>query len=102
MTDRDRGRVRIYVRKEDGLLLGAELLAPEGEHLAHLINWMIGCKLSAKDVLSMPFYHPTLEEGLRGAFRKALKQSSAEKPEFEMLRCEEGVLNDLGSAGDRS
>jgi dihydrolipoamide dehydrogenase len=58
------GYLRIYAKKSTGLLLGAELYAPKGEHLAHLIAWLIDKKLTVKDALSMPFYHPTVEEGL--------------------------------------
>jgi hypothetical protein len=48
--------------------------------------------MKAADILSMPFYHPTLEEGLRAAFRQAAKKSAAPKPGFEMLRCEDRIV----------
>jgi dihydrolipoamide dehydrogenase len=85
------GRVRLYARKTDSLLLGAELIAPHGEHLAHLLAWAIGFGMRATDILSMPFYHPVLEEGLRSAFRKAAHKSMMPKPQFEMLRCQASV-----------
>jgi pyruvate/2-oxoglutarate dehydrogenase complex dihydrolipoamide dehydrogenase (E3) component len=37
MMGRNEGKVRLYAGKKDGVILGAELLAPDGEHLAHLI-----------------------------------------------------------------
>jgi dihydrolipoamide dehydrogenase len=92
MTDRRRGKVRLYAGKEDGLILGAELTAPGGEHLAHLIAWAAGSQLNAVEVLSMPFYHPVLEEGLRGAFREAAKNSDAAKPQSEILRCHDAPV----------
>jgi dihydrolipoamide dehydrogenase len=84
--------VRLYAEKKNGVILGAELIAPYGEHLAHLINWSIGNKLHATDVLSMPFYHPVLEEGLRKAFREAAKNSESIKPKHEMLRCGDAIV----------
>ncbi len=91
MMGRDHGIARLYADKKEGRLLGAELAAPHGEHLAHLIAWAIACEMRASDVLSMPFYHPVLEEGLRKAFRETAKQSLASKPRFEMLRCQDAV-----------
>ncbi|MFC3627971.1 dihydrolipoyl dehydrogenase [Paracoccus angustae] len=74
----DQGRARVE-GKAGGLLLlgadrtgrltGADLAVPGGEHLAHLLVWAIGQGASAADVLEMPFYHPTLEEGLKPALR---------------------------------
>src|SRR6185312_1433752 len=37
----NRGRLRVYGDRESHRLLGAELVAPEAEHLAHLIAWCI-------------------------------------------------------------
>jgi dihydrolipoamide dehydrogenase len=92
MMGRNEGLVRLYAAKKDDRLLGAELVAPEGEHLAHLIAWATACGMTASDVLSMPFYHPVLEEGLRKAFREAAKASDSAKLRFEMLRCQDAVV----------
>src|SRR4029453_7377578 len=35
------GELRVYGDKQSGCLLGAELAAPGGEHLAHLLAWAI-------------------------------------------------------------
>ena len=83
---KEQGILHIYVDKESGRLLGAELQAPDGEHLAHLIAWAISLKLTAKEALKMPFYHPVVEEGLRTALRDAVDQSSKEKDQ-ELSRC---------------
>jgi dihydrolipoamide dehydrogenase len=75
----DQGRSRI-VRKNKGLLnvygdlasgrfLGAEMLAPAAEHLAHLLAWALQNKMTVAAMLAMPFYHPVIEEGLRTALR---------------------------------
>jgi dihydrolipoamide dehydrogenase len=85
------GKVRIYAGKTDSRILGAELIAPHGEHLAHQIAWAIGHGTWAVDILSMPFYHPVLEEGLRSAFSQAAKKSTLPKPSFELLRCQDSI-----------
>ena len=69
--------------------MGAELFAPHGEHLAHLIAWVVNLNLTVFEVLSMPFYHPVLEEGLRTAFRALAAKVTAESPPLEVLRCED-------------
>lgn len=63
------GRLNVYGRRGDGQLLGAELITPDGEHLAHLLAWVIQMKMNVIDVLRLPFYHPVVEEGLRTALR---------------------------------
>ena len=68
------GRLYVYADKATGRLLGAEMCAPHAEHLAHLLALAVQQKLTVHDVLGMPFYHPTLEEGLRSALRDAARQ----------------------------
>jgi dihydrolipoamide dehydrogenase len=63
------GLLRIYGALGTGKLLGAEMVAPSGEHLAHLLALAVERGLTVFDVLQMPFYHPVLEEGLRDALR---------------------------------
>jgi pyruvate/2-oxoglutarate dehydrogenase complex dihydrolipoamide dehydrogenase (E3) component len=58
---------------EHGKPVGAELCAPDGEHLAHLLALALERKCTVRDLLRAPFYHPTLEEGLREALRDAAK-----------------------------
>jgi dihydrolipoamide dehydrogenase len=68
------GEVRVYVDRASTRLLGAELYGPEVEHTAHLLAWMVQAKLPLSEVLHMPVYHPTLEEGIRSALRDAGSQ----------------------------
>ncbi|WP_280552771.1 dihydrolipoyl dehydrogenase [Halomonas sp. 25-S5] len=65
----NRGLMRLYAEHGSGQFLGAELFGPRVEHMAHLLAWMLEQKLSVSRILEMPFYHPVLEEGLRGALR---------------------------------
>jgi dihydrolipoamide dehydrogenase len=61
------GLLRLYARPDSGRLLGAEMFAPAGEHLGHLLAWCIQQQLTVADILAMPFHHPVIEEGLRSA-----------------------------------
>jgi dihydrolipoamide dehydrogenase len=42
--------------------------------MAHLLALAIGRELTVHDLLRMPFYHPTLEEGLRAALRTIARE----------------------------
>lgn len=71
---KNQGAVEVYVEKSTRRLLGAELLVESAEHMAHLLSWIISQQLSIDEILEMPFYHPTLEEGLRTALKHARRQ----------------------------
>lgn len=70
----NRGLLRLYADRADGRLLGAAMAAPAAEHTAHLLALAVGRKLTVHDLLRMPYYHPTLEEGLRTALRAIGRQ----------------------------
>jgi dihydrolipoamide dehydrogenase len=67
VMNKNKGLLRVYARKADGRVLGAAMIAPKGENLGHLLTWCIQQELTVADLLKMPFYHPTIEEGLQGA-----------------------------------
>lgn len=81
------GVLRIYGEKESGRLLGAEMCAPDGEHLAHLLALAIERKMTAGELLGMPYYHPVIEEGLRTALRDLVRQTTV-KPSSDLAVCE--------------
>jgi dihydrolipoamide dehydrogenase len=66
---RNKGQLRLYADKTSGELLGATMVAPHGEHLAHLLNWCIEQKLTVLQMVRMPFYHPVLEEAIQPVLR---------------------------------
>lgn len=68
---KNQGVLRVYADKETGLFLGAEMIGPAAEHIAHLLAWSLQSKLTIAQMLAMPFYHPVIEEGMRTALRKA-------------------------------
>jgi dihydrolipoamide dehydrogenase len=86
------GALHIYAKKSSGKLLGAEMFSPDGEHLAHLISWAIGCNLTVHETLALPFYHPVIEEGLRTAIRNAARQVEAPPNLLEVFRCEDNPI----------
>ncbi len=68
---KNRGLLRVYADPVHGRLLGAEMVGPRAEHLGHLLAWAHQSGMTIADMLSMPFYHPVVEEGLRTALRDA-------------------------------
>lgn len=79
---RDQGIIRVYGDRKNGRLLGAEMVAPGGEHLAHLLAWSIQQGLTVFDLLAMPFYHPAVEETLSTALKNLASrvQTDGERP----------------------
>jgi dihydrolipoamide dehydrogenase len=71
---KNQGAAEIYVDKKTRKILGAELFIHSAEHLAHLLAWVIDENLTLDEALNKPFYHPTLEEGLRTALKHARRQ----------------------------
>ncbi|MGJ8668682.1 MAG: dihydrolipoyl dehydrogenase [Oceanococcus sp.] len=65
----NKGLLHVYGERGTGRLLGAEMIGPANEHLAHLLAWAIQAQMTTTQVLEMPFYHPVIEEGLRTALR---------------------------------
>ncbi|MCF9047314.1 dihydrolipoyl dehydrogenase [Acinetobacter nectaris] len=68
------GGIEIYIDNETHKFLGSEIYVTQGEHLAHLLAWSLAENITLEQLLSRPFYHPTLEEGLRTALRDAMHQ----------------------------
>ncbi|MEI5688345.1 dihydrolipoyl dehydrogenase [Sphingomonas kyungheensis] len=68
---RSDGIVRLYA-DGDGLLIGATIVAPEGEHLGHLVALAIDRGTDIATFADQPWYHPTVEELLQSAARDLL------------------------------
>ena len=71
---RNSGLVRLYAERTTGRLIGAVMAAPGADHMGHLIAWAIESQQTAAQILDRPFYHPTLEEGLKPALRDICRQ----------------------------
>ncbi len=74
---KNKGAIEVYIDKKSRKLLGAELFVDSAEHIAHLLSWMIHQDITLDEVLNQAYYHPTLEEGLRTAFKHARRQLNA-------------------------
>ncbi|MCK7593394.1 dihydrolipoyl dehydrogenase [Pseudomarimonas salicorniae] len=67
---RNAGLIRVYGERHTGRFLGAEMIAPAAEHLAHLLAWSVHAGMTVQQMLDAPFYHPVIEEGVRSALRE--------------------------------
>ena len=76
---RESGVMNIYGDKSNGRILGAEMVGPQVEHLAHYLSLAIENKLTVTDLLQSPIYHPTIEESLRSALRSLAKGVEGEE-----------------------
>ena len=88
----NQGLLRVYGEKNTGRFLGAEMIGPRAEHLAHLLAWAHQSNLTVSEILERPFYHPVVEEGVRTALRNlnyALKMGS--KPPARCIDCGPGA-----------
>ncbi len=65
----NQGLLRVYGEYGTGLFLGAEMVGPRMEHIAHLLAWAYQQRMTVSQMLDMPYYHPVIEEGLRSALR---------------------------------
>jgi len=85
---KNKGIMRIYVDKTDGLLLGATLVSVKGENVSHLLAWAIQTGLNVFDIVKLPFYHPVIEEALQACFYNVLSKLEISS-EAKILELEE-------------
>ncbi len=96
MAGRNAGLLHLYVDTSDGRLLGAEAAVPDAEHLLHMLAWSIQQKMTVETMLQMPFYHPTVEEGLRSALQAARRQMGERRRQPDLPLCREALDWALG------
>ena len=65
----NQGLLRVYGDLASCSIIGAEMIGPRVEHLAHLLAWLTQEHMTLPRALQLPFYHPVVEEGLRTALR---------------------------------
>jgi len=87
IAQENRGLLRVYADRKDGLIRGAQLCAPRGEHLAHLLALAIEQHATVHSLLRMPIYHPAFEEGLRTALSDAARQI-APRVDSDLAACD--------------
>jgi dihydrolipoamide dehydrogenase len=77
---RNVGAAHIYAEAKGGRIVGAALACPGAEHMAHLLAWAIEHRQTAIELLELPIYHPTYEEGLKPALREICAAVDAPTP----------------------
>jgi dihydrolipoamide dehydrogenase len=86
------GLIRVYGDRNSGRFLGAEMIGPRAEHLAHLLAWAYQSQLTISEMLERPFYHPVFEEGLRTALRNLnYELQMGERPPARCIDCGPGA-----------
>lgn len=96
MAGRNAGRLHVYVASDSGRVLGAEAVAPDAEHLLHLVAWSIQQGSTVDAMLQMPVYHPTVEEGLRTALQAARRELGRKRTQPDLPLCREAADQTLG------
>ncbi len=87
----NKGLLRVYGEKNTGRFLGAEMIGPRAEHIAHLLAWAHQSNLTVAEMLERPFYHPVFEEGVRTALRDLNhKLQMGDKPPARCIDCGPG------------
>ncbi|HZK19987.1 MAG TPA: dihydrolipoyl dehydrogenase [Treponemataceae bacterium] len=74
---RNEGLLKLYASPDNGLLLGAEAVIPDASDIGHLLAFAIQQQATVFDLLQMPFYHPTLLEGLDTALKDVARKCTA-------------------------
>ena len=87
----NKGMLRVYAEYGTRLFLGAEMIAPRAEHLAHLLSWAFQMRLTVDQMLEMPFYHPVIEEGVRTALRDLAANLSKGESQTDAADTEPGT-----------
>jgi dihydrolipoamide dehydrogenase len=77
----NRGLLHVYADAKTGKLRGAQGCGPAMEHLGHLLAWALQLELTLDEALTLPFYHPVVEEGLRSALKDANRKCHEERSE---------------------
>jgi dihydrolipoamide dehydrogenase len=77
----NRGLLHVYADAKTGKLRGAQGCGPAMEHLGHLLAWALQLELTLDEALKLPFYHPTVQEGLRSALKDADRKCYEERSE---------------------
>lgn len=70
----NRGMLRVYAERDSQIVRGAEMLGPAAEHIGHLLAWSVQQQMTVSNMLSMPYYHPVIEEAVRTALQDLSEQ----------------------------
>jgi len=87
----NQGILRVYAEFGSRRFLGAEMIAPRAEHLAHTLAWACQMRMTVDQMLDMPFYHPVIEEGVRTALRDLSRCLAAGESDVDAADTEPGT-----------
>jgi dihydrolipoamide dehydrogenase len=87
----NKGMLRVYAEYGSGRFLGAEMIAPRGEHIGHLLAWAVQARMTVDQMLEMPFYHPVIEEGVRTALRDLANELAKDASTTDPAEMEPGT-----------
>ncbi|MCA1247754.1 dihydrolipoyl dehydrogenase [Massilia sp. MS-15] len=87
----NQGMLRVYAEFGSRRFLGAEMIAPRAEHLAHTLAWACQMRMTVDQMLDMPFYHPVIEEGVRTALRDLSRCLAAGESDVDAADTEPGT-----------
>lgn len=74
IESKNQGGLEVYIDKKSQKFLGSEMFCHNGEHFSHMLAWIIKLDVTLTQVLDLPFYHPTFEEGVKSAFKDAQRR----------------------------
>lgn len=87
---KNKGMLKVYAEQGTGLFVGAEMIGPSAEHIAHLLAWAHQQQMTVQQMLDMPFYHPVIEEGVRTALRDVAAKLDADSDcALDCITCQE-------------
>lgn len=87
----NKGMLRVYAEYGSCRFLGAEMIAPRAEHLAHTLSWACQMRMTVDQMLEMPVYHPVIEEGVRSALRDLARSLATGESEIDPADTEPGI-----------
>lgn len=86
------GLLHVYGERDGGRFVGAEMIGPGAEHVAHLLAWSLQQGMTVQQMVDQPYYHPVIEEGVRTALQALLRNlQMGPKPEAQCLDCGPGA-----------
>ena len=71
--DVQHGVWKLVAHAETGEILGTQILGPRADDLVHVVSAVMHFRGTGRDLLAMPWYHPTLSEVLLSLARGVVR-----------------------------
>ena len=69
--------IKLIAERRTARLIGAQILGPRADDLIHILSTAMFYSGTARDLLAMPWYHPTLSEGVLEMAREVAQKAEA-------------------------